>query len=57
MTDVGYFGRPLALPPPAIVRSEHRSCAGCGLPIQPGQLYAVAGPMHIACSHPAGSAR
>lgn len=40
-----------------VVRPETRPCAECGQPIQPRQLYAVDGPLHIACSHPAGSAR
>jgi hypothetical protein len=36
--------------PPQPVRAEARPCAGCGEPIQPRQLYVVAGPHHVGCS-------
>lgn len=34
--------------PPA--RAETRSCAECGHPIQPCQIYVIDGPLHISCA-------
>lgn len=37
---------------PLLERLERRPCAGCGLPIAPGQAYVVNGPYHIGCKKP-----
>lgn len=47
MTDDTRLGpRPLSYP----IKAAAGPCAGCGKPIQPGQLYLVTGPYHFGCS-------
>lgn len=50
MSHPGDYVRP---EPPQPVRAEPRPCAVCGHEISRGQLYVVAGPVHVACRPPA----